>query len=904
MKGINAKRIAALAAGAVLLGSSVVAANVMYQNTELVNDNGQPTVKIVVGSNAQISDGVAAANIAAAIANQAYKSSTLSASLSGQPTCSAGATSGTGAGTCEVTDKKVTLEIEVPGVMGNAYQFKTLITDTIDKTLANRIDTRSEDNYTSDKLVSDVSTILSPLRGVYDSAISRNLYRISGSEFSGFATRTVTDPQAGGEFVYQGEQSFWVGSSHYGVVYDSGSAYRQVVAKPRVAVYNLRFTGNDYGIPYCTKTDETNTDGNWAWCASDTSSQYRTDNHRVKIPFMGSEWVISSMVAPSSVANNSNAVYNGGTVKLAKEAKYDIINVGGELDAGTMKVRLADISVATGTENKHPAIIDVLDSSDAVIGQIQVNPGDTYTFTQSGTSNQIKVHVYRTAPGFTLNAKWAEMAIYTDEITLQDGQRYNLASSGDDNYNYKVSLLWKNKDYTGSSGGNSTQADSLREIVLYDEDTFIGKKYVAGDSYVFPKKNSAFRLTYNGLDLTDGDYQAVSVTSVSSTDYPVSNSTTQDCKGAVAKLTYTAKLFQFKTDGNKFGGSGDLLNNYMVDNFYYDPIGGSSWNATNTTSFSGTQNTSMARADWKGFILYRPSGYDCYLPVAANSGMVKFDTAGSDSSAQGAFTFSDATSTIGPSGTKNGTITYQEDAGKNDTTSHQLVYMQFPFIYDTDFKFKSSDSSTSNVYYAGLFNDMTYSAYEPTFITERGSKVLSVGTTDYSMHTAKKIGQPSFTFAAASTEVGSMGSEMTLKVGESTTLTNGVKITVKKIDETVGSCVASTTGGAASCTASSAGMSAKIMPNNAPSVEVTEPYKLSSPLVTTDKDAGYASVVITVGGPMVNSVTDETLKDSPVDFKTNSVVVKEVGSKIVVAGNTAADTMKAAEEFIAGISRK
>ena len=100
MKGVNASRIAALAAGAILLSSSVIAAGVMYENVELVNPNGQPTAKIVVGSGAQISDGIAGANIASVLANYAYKSSTITAEPSVDGELCGGASAGTGAGTC------------------------------------------------------------------------------------------------------------------------------------------------------------------------------------------------------------------------------------------------------------------------------------------------------------------------------------------------------------------------------------------------------------------------------------------------------------------------------------------------------------------------------------------------------------------------------------------------------------------------------------------------------------------------------------------------------------------------------------------------------------------------------------------------------------------------------------
>ena len=55
---------------------------------------------------------------------------------------------------------------------------------------------------------------------------------------------------------------------------------------------------------------------------------------------------------------------------------------------------------------------------------------------------------------------------------------------------------------------------------------------------------------------------------------------------------------------------------------------------------------------------------------------------------------------------------------------------------------------------------------------------------------------------------------------------------------------------------------------------------------------------------MVNTMTAETLQGSAVDFNTDSVVVREIGNKIVVAGKSAADTMAAAEQFIAGVQRQ
>ncbi len=935
MKGINAKRIAALAACAVVLGTSAIAANVMYGSTELVSDNGQPTVKIVVGSQAQVSDGVAAANIASAIAHQAYKTAVFKADTPAKPTCTVGAGSGSGTGTCEVTDKKVTLEIEIPGVLGNAYQFKTLITDTLDKTLANRMNTLSEDNYTANKSQSDTSTILSPLRGVAENtATSVNLFRIGANEFNGFQPQTVKDDQAGSDFAYKEEQAFWVGTGApaSGVYYDTNSNYRQVVARPNSIAYNMRFLGNDFGIPVCTANLATS--GVWTSCTSDTD---RSDNHRIKVQFLGDTWVISKMTQPSNSTAagqlaNTNGVQNGGTVKLAKEAKYDIINVGGVIDGGTFKIRLADISVATGATNLHPAIIDILDANDAVVGQIQVNPGETYTYTQSSTGSQIKVHVYRTAPGFTLNAKWAEIAVYTDEITLEDGKRYDNAASDDVNWkNVKVSLLWKNRD--GSTTDN--QPDALREIVLYVDDlsSYLGgeDRMVKGTSMSFPKKNAAYRTTYNGLDLTDADYISVKFRSDSGRTLAVSNSA--DCN--TKNNSYTGTFIKVTSGtSNAFGGTSDALNNDRTDELYVDPIG-------NYTAGSDlTQST--ADSTWVPQIFWKPTGCSYYKTATMSAGTalgtaeqtssvfsttgkaVKLEAAGADSSAPGflyfAFNVSNGTlfDTInnGYGGTANisnavGEILLQEDAGKHDAQSHYPVMLRFPVlnISSSQWRFKAQDSTTSVVYYNGIATTDTSTtvtlpnatSYELAFYTERGSKATGVSLTDASMMVATKIGQPTFTFAPASSEIGSTGTEEVMKEGDVKTLSNGVKIKVKKISETVGSCVASASGGTPSCTVSD--VAAPTIDGKA-TLEASVPYPNMPSLVALDKDGPTAAVLVSVGGPVVNTVTAGALKDSPVDFKTESVVVKEMGNTIVVAGYTAADTMQAADEFIAGIKRK
>ena len=66
-----------------------------------------------------------------------------------------------------------------------------------------------------------------------------------------------------------------------------------------------------------------------------------------------------------------------------------------------------------------------------------------------------------------------------------------------------------------------------------------------------------------------------------------------------------------------------------------------------------------------------------------------------------------------------------------------------------------------------------------------------------------------------------------------------------------------------------------------------------------DTEAPSTGLVITVGGPAVNSVTATALEGSDVTLaKDGDTVVKKVGNYIVVAGYSAEDTMQAAKDFL------
>jgi len=127
---------------------------------------------------------------------------------------------------------------------------------------------------------------------------------------------------------------------------------------------------------------------------------------------------------------------------------------------------------------------------------------------------------------------------------------------------------------------------------------------------------------------------------------------------------------------------------------------------------------------------------------------------------------------------------------------------------------------------------------------------------------------------------------------------------VAGVTEDVGACSAAP--GSASCTVDQSGVSA-VLSTGGSSVTASVPYKLATdttPMVVLDTDAGTGTL-ITVGGPDVNSVTSTVLQGSGTSIDASSPpTVKVVGdNKIVVAGGTAADTVRAGNDFIAGLKQ-
>ena len=815
MKSINAKKIAAVTTGAVLLGASLVAAApIMYGNTEIINAQGKPVVKVVVGANAAASDGVAAANIAAVIGSLAYKTQTVSAQLTGSPTCSV---SGTGSGSCSVSDEKVTLEITTPGTatVSGGYGFKTYGYGFIDNQGSSEDDQVA--NGTGYEKVLD-SDELTTAFADYSSTISS----VSGSFTEEQELKLLSTTAANWD---SDEES-------YSFELDT-------------MTYFITFDHNTFdGIPLCVKESEL-TSGN---CSDDNT----IDRQRLKVKYLGEEWIVSDMT-------------NGSVVKLAKEASpAQIVYAGQSLTAGAYTVKLADLTIPYGS-TAASAVIQIYDANEQLVKEDTAASGATKEVTLPN-GDKISLHIYKVAPGLT-TSKWAEMAVFTQELELTSGS----AVDEDENENWTVTLGWV-------TSGTYANKGVLKNITLsrtsFDE-------IFEGESVNIIESPAPYQFTFSGWTLTDAqrDNLVVDWERISSYHNTDSNTST------VSITSEERDFVCFQSDKKAFN-SVDIVNASNLSQvissaattfgddrykFCYSPVNGTllydkpDFGYVNATNTSATLTSAQMFA--LTYAINDDSSYDEKIYV------------GGDLSA------------------KNATIRIVEDLKDNTGMDGY-----FQFVADQPngrFINNAADLSEDKV------EVLTYSGSsavqrEAGFVSQKGSVLSSRSDDSITLKMAKKLGEFQFFVKPSSSSVEAGTSTQTLSEGQQVTVQDST-VKVTSISETVGAC--SVSGGSAACTASNEGMSAVLDVAGTPSsASFAVPYAFgaSDRLVVLDSEAPSAESLILVGGQLVNTVTASTIAGTDVKIDTPGVKVVSAVSdqRIVVAGYTAADTQEAAAQFV------
>jgi parallel beta-helix repeat protein len=349
-----------------------------------------------------------------------------------------------------------------------------LIYDLIDNDWADR---------DSDKLTCRLDTDLnySPFTNGIGECEGPNLMRRYGSEeIDGLFDYSFSI----GSDDFTEKQNIWIkGQSMYET---DGPPYLDI----RSTTYSIKFiqegTEEKIGIPVCQ--DDNGTD-DWSYCVRTGTGEpsEETIMERPQIQFLGDNWILLDMQPPAEGGSQANENYRefGGEITLAKEAAYGVISFGERLLYGSeYYLQLDDISVGTGPDSIHPAIVSLYYSNGTYIEQTSINPGETVGM---GPADEIRVHVYQTASGLTPSLKWAEIAILSDVLVLEDGDSVD----DDENEDWYIKLAWKNKE-----GDSSLTSDSLREIILYNDNSFDLEQ---GDTFNIIENPAAFEFSFPGF---------------------------------------------------------------------------------------------------------------------------------------------------------------------------------------------------------------------------------------------------------------------------------------------------------------------------------------------------------------------------------------------------------------------
>ncbi|NYZ74028.1 hypothetical protein H0O00_02710 [Candidatus Micrarchaeota archaeon] len=340
------------------------------------------------------------------------------------------------------------------------------------------------------------------------------MYQIGANEFPVLDDQQLVDADSGD--VYVEKQAIWISGST-----EFDSDVDDIIGNLHFIAYTQKFDGpasDETGIPVCTAANGLDYSACKTDAPGDTTIEDATERHRVKVWFLGEQWILSEMNAPVAGLTDQNTLVNGGSIKLAQEAVSGILNVGESLPIDDLRFQLDDLETHDSTAS---AILSVIDANGNILKKDKVDPGQTKEFNIGG--KVYRFHVYKTALGSAAGTKWADVAIFANEIELIDSQR--LDPNNGTNPGYDVALGWKNR--AGSVA--STKPDSLRTIIIYAEDiedvSSSGSETLEAGDYVTIAQNPApWNLIYGGLDITSDDMKSLEL-EIKSTVLQISAST-------------------------------------------------------------------------------------------------------------------------------------------------------------------------------------------------------------------------------------------------------------------------------------------------------------------------------------------------------------------------------------------
>ncbi len=488
-----------MVAGAALVGIGLAFPGpISIGNIPIITNNGQPAIQVVIGSAAKASDGVAAANIAAAIGNLAFTTSTVSPVVNTTEAQSVLHVS-VSSPTYSLTNQQVWLNESASALTSGTYGFTALIGSVLNGGVQLGSLTSTKTLSSSTSYTYGESTLLtttpapSPYTAVTYVPVGTSVsasYNGGGVSFSSF---TLSSQDNLLEVSHANLPALLSGSGTNGEneylwltgfpVFDQASGVNNFALLDANGAYQVTF---NKPIP----VNVSNSINNAAFT------------------FLGQQWTIIGYKLPGASAWNyttpksksieesaASTFTSGGYLQLAATTTpLRTVDVGSNMTSGPWTVALKDIGQATG--GSYPAIVEVYYNG-APVQNYSIIPPKTISVNESG--NRLFIHVNQTVAGFYAYEKWAQMQLYSNVETLQSGAVLNSTT----NPNWNVVLQW-----TNSSEAASSPLDSLQSIIVYGT-TSQAETLLPGQSFNFITSPAVWKLEFVGETLGSANFDAL-----------------------------------------------------------------------------------------------------------------------------------------------------------------------------------------------------------------------------------------------------------------------------------------------------------------------------------------------------------------------------------------------------------
>ncbi|MGC8479391.1 MAG: S-layer protein [Candidatus Micrarchaeia archaeon] len=452
MRSIKAKRIAAVAAS-LLVGLAFASQGVNFGTVPIINNQGQPVVQIVVGSQAKPSDGVVAANIAAVIGSLAHTTQNITAYVSGRSGISCVVTTPT----CTLSNQQVYLGEKGLVVPAGSYSFSALIGSVLNPGVlssGNLENTKSilstsgsfdyPDSTTSPYPITSTPTATSVYTGI-SSGISPST-SVSATNNGGGVTFTrftnngfdnilqLTSSQVPGLLssagTYQESESLWLAGFP---VYDQNTGQLSVLD-----------TNGAYQITFGNPIQNTTSTGK-------ISAQFS---------LLGENWTVYNMSIPAMTGVSSSNFIVGGSATFAQSSTpVETIYVGQNISTGPFKVVLSDLSYPNSNGLSDAALS--IYKNGVLTNVTSAGPASNDNVVVNASGTKLYIDVSQTFPGLYAYQKWAKIQLFSNTFTVKSGQNFNSANGN----NWLAALRWTTNQ--SNTADENSYNGALQGIILY-----------------------------------------------------------------------------------------------------------------------------------------------------------------------------------------------------------------------------------------------------------------------------------------------------------------------------------------------------------------------------------------------------------------------------------------------------